>query len=190
MITDAILSRPRLVLGVALLLSVAGAFAWVQMPREEDPRMAERFGLLAAPFPGAGAEQIERLVVTPLENQLAEVEEVDSVRVTIRAGIAILTIELGQDIDDTDTAWSRVEDAVERARRDMPDAALPPTLQHDLIETEAVLLAIRGPTDVLELAYAAEALKRELLAVDDVAEVEISGDPGEQVVVELDEAMS
>ncbi len=190
MITDAILGRPRLVLGVALMLSVAGAFAWVQMPREEDPRLAERFGMIVAPFPGAGAEQIERLVVVPIEDELAEVDEVDEVRVTIRASIALFNIELDESVEDTDAAWDRVEDAVTRARREMPEAAQPPVLQHDLIDTESVLIAISGPPDVLTLVDAAEALERELLSVEDVAQVKISGDPGEEIVIALDEAMA
>ncbi|MCB9591760.1 MAG: efflux RND transporter permease subunit [Sandaracinaceae bacterium] len=188
MIVDALLSRPRLVLGVALLASVAGMVAWTTMPREEDPRLAERFGLLVAPFPGADAEQVERLVVAPLEDELAEVDEVRSVRTTIRASVAILQVELEDSVDDTDTAWDRVEDAMARAHRDMPEGARTPSLEHDLVETESVVLAVRGTEDVLALADAAEALKRALLALDDVAEVEITGDPGEQVVIELDEA--
>ncbi|MCA9610342.1 MAG: efflux RND transporter permease subunit, partial [Myxococcales bacterium] len=190
MIADLLVDRPRLVLGVALLASVAGAVSWFTMPREEDPRLVGRFGLLVAPYPGADPAEVERLVVEPLEEELAEVDEVKEVRTTIRASVAVLSIELGRDVDDVDSAWDRVEDAVARARAEMPEGLPPTSLDHDLVETEAVVLAVRGSNDVLALADAARALERRLLRVEGVAEVAITGDPGEQIAIELDEATS
>ncbi|MGF1465904.1 MAG: efflux RND transporter permease subunit [Sandaracinaceae bacterium] len=180
--------RPRLTLGLALLLSGAGVAAWFTMPREEDPTLAERFGLVLAPFPGADAEQVERLVVDPLEEELSEVEQVQEVRTTVRSGIAILNVELRREVTDTDPAWDRVEDALEDAYGDLPAAALEPSLDHDLNDTEAVLLALTGPHDVLALADAADALRRRLLTLGNVSRVDVTGDPGEQIPVAFHEA--
>ncbi len=189
-LVQGLLARPRFALGLALLLGVAGVFAWLTMPREEDPRLAERIGLVLAPLPGADAEQIERLVVEPLEDHLAEVDELQEIRVTIRASIAIVSLELEPDVTDTGEAWSRVEDALEAAHREMPDSALAPSLDHSLIGTESVVVAVSGSADALVLADAADALRRALLGVGTVSEVAVHGDPGEQIAVSLDEATS
>lgn len=185
-----LLERPRFALGIALLLSAAGLIAWFSMPREEDPRLAERIGLVLAPFPGADAEQVERLVVEPLEEHLSEVDAIKEIRVTIRASIAIVNLELEEDVTETGEAWGRVQDALDEAYREMPASAIEPSLDYSLIGTESVVVAISGSADVLALADAADALRRDLLGVSTVSEVALNGDPGEQIVIALDEATS
>ncbi|MCA9607215.1 MAG: efflux RND transporter permease subunit [Myxococcales bacterium] len=188
-VVDALLGRPRLLLGSALLASGVGVAAWLTMPRQEDPSITERFGMVVTTLPGADAEQVERLVARPLEEELAEVEEVVETRATLRASVAVVEIRLASSVapDEVDRAWDRVEEALARARREMPAEAVP-SLDHDVVRTEALVLAVSGPTDVVELAEAAEAVERRLLAIDDVAHVALTGDPGEQIVIELDEA--
>lgn len=183
-----LLSRPRLVLAFALVLSAAGVLAWFQMPREEDPRLGDRFGQVVSVFPGANVANIERLVVRPLEDELAQVDELKSVEVTIRSSVAVFVLELNGDVLDTDEAWNDVRDALERGHRDAPEAVRAPVFAHELNRTESIVIAVRSSGDRLELAESAEVLKSAMLAVANVAEVNVTGDPGEQVSVLLDEA--
>lgn len=184
----ALLGRTRLVLGVAILLSGAGVLAWTGMPREEDPRLSDRIGQIVVPFPGADAEQIERLVVEPIEDELAQVDELKTVEVDIRTSVAVFRLELLGSVTDTETAWDAVDEAIEKGSLDLPAAALKPRFQHDMMNTEAVLLAITGSSDRLVLADEADRLRDHLLTVDDVSEVVISGDPAEQISILLDDA--
>ena len=85
--------RPRLVIAVASLLSLMGVVAWLTMPREEDPKIAARAALVVAPFPGASALDVERLVVVRLEEQLAEVAQLEHVDVTVRLADEALKFE-------------------------------------------------------------------------------------------------
>jgi len=185
---DALLARPRSVLGLVLALTVAGVLSWMNMPREEDPRLAERMGLLVAPYPGGDILDVERLVVEPLEDELAEVDVVLSVRATVRAGVAILTVELRPDVTETDLAWSDVEDAIERAHAEMPPAVPTLALDHDIFDTESVVVALRGTGDRLALRDVADEVEARLLGVEGVARVERAGDPGEQITIDLDDA--
>lgn len=187
---DALVARARLTVGVAVLLSVAGVWAWFNMPREEDPRLAERVGLMVVPMPGADTEQVERLVVQPLEDELMEIDDVKQTEATVRSGVAILTIELRDSVTATDEVWNRVREAADRARHEMPNGVLPATLDHALMETESIVLAVTGFNDVIELADAAERLRRRLLTLPEVSRVKVSGDPGEQITVALDESAS
>lgn len=189
---EGLLARPRITLGLALLLSSAGAVAWATMAREEDPRLARRVALVVAPYPGAEATEVERLVVRPIEDALAEVPEILRVQATIRTGLALLNVELRPDVsgDETDRAWSEVRDALEDARAEMPDEALAPRLDDDVQDTESVLVAITsadGNGDVLALADAADALEARLLALPDVVRVAITGDPGARVTIDVDD---
>jgi multidrug efflux pump subunit AcrB/outer membrane protein TolC len=189
---EGLLARPRITLGLALLLSAAGAVAWTTMPREEDPRLARRVALVIAPYPGAEATEVERLIARPIEDALAEVPEILRVQATIRTGLAIVNVELRPDVggDETARAWSDVREALEDARADMPDEALAPRLDDDVQDTESVLVAITsadGNGDVLALADAADALEARMLALPDVARVAITGDPGARITIDVDD---
>ena len=182
------LERRRLMLATALLLALAGVASWMTMPREEDPAFPRRNGLVVTPFPGADAETVERLVVEPIEEHLAEVEEVWEVVSTARAGVAIVRIELHEHIYATDDAWDEVEDAVAVARREFPAGVGEPELEDDTVSQEAVVLALTGDPDPLALERAAEKIKRRLLAIDGVKQVELLADPGQQITIEYDDA--
>lgn len=189
---EGLLARPRITLGLALLLSGVGVVSWSTMPREEDPRLARRIALVVAPYPGAEATEVERLVVRPIEDALAEVPEILRVQATIRTGLALLNVELRPDVGagDTDRAWSDVRDELDEARIAMPDEALAPRLDDDVLDTESVLVAItsaEGNGDVLFLADAADALEARLLALPDVARVAITGDPGARITIDVDD---
>ena len=187
---DSLLQRRRLVVASAVLLALAGLLSWSTMPREEDPQFPRRNGLVLVSFPGADAETVERLVVEPLEEHLAEVEEIWKVDSVARAGVAILQIEQRETIYDTSSAWDEVEDALDRARAEFPAGVSEPSLDDDLVSQSAIVLAVTGSGDPLVLDHAAERIKRELLALDPVKEVELVADPGEQITIEYDDAVA
>jgi len=185
-----LLERHRLVVATALLLALTGVLSWITMPREEDPQFPQRNGLVLTYFPGADAETVERLVVEPLEEHLAEVEEISEVFSTARAGVAIIRVEFHENVYATDDAWDEVQDALDQARNEFPDGVSEPDLEDDLVSQEAVVLAVTGSVDPLLLMDAAETLKRRLLALEAVKRVKIAADPGEQITIEYDGAMA
>jgi multidrug efflux pump subunit AcrB len=123
-----ILDNRRLVLTITTLLSVAGAILWMTMVRQEDPRLPNFWGQVVAPYPGADAPTVERLVLDPIEDALAEVSEIKSVEATAYEEVAVLRIELRGGIRDFDKAWDKVRDALEKARLDFPQGAGLPVL--------------------------------------------------------------
>ena len=184
----AFLSRRRIVLGLPTLLALAGMLAWQTMPRQEDPRLPARWAFLTTPFVGASPEQLERLVLEPLEKSLAEVEDVTRTESTARAGVAITEIELAGHVYDTSRAWDEVRRALERSRKDFPEGVGAFDLNDDVVTPESIVLALTGSTDLLGLLEAAKRLKRELLSISSIKRIRIVGDPGQEVVVRLDDA--
>ncbi|HEX9732043.1 MAG TPA: efflux RND transporter permease subunit, partial [Thermoanaerobaculia bacterium] len=185
---DPLLRRRRLVLATTVLLAATGVVSWTTMPREEDPRFPRRDGTVVTVFPGADAETVERLVIEPIEERLAEVEAVAEVVSTARAGVAVQHVEFYETVYDTEKGWDEVEEALEKARKDFPAGVLEPELDDDLVSQDSVVYAVVGSADPLVLTAAAERVKRELLALDPVKEVSLIADPGEQIVVEYDDA--
>jgi multidrug efflux pump subunit AcrB len=186
---DFFLLRPRVSLSIAGLLALTGVFAWLYMPRLEDPEMSDRWAMVITPYPGADPERVERMVLEPIESELAEVAELKRIDSTARAGFALITLELRDavDVEGIDGIWDRVEKSLARARRRFPEGAGEPVLDRNVSDPEAIVLAITGG-DAKTLRLAADKVERALLGIPDVSRVTRIGDPGEQVTVELDPA--
>src|SRR5690606_34318435 len=104
---DAIVQRPRLIMMMLVMLSLAGLASYGNMARQEDPRFPDRSGLITVIYPGTTAETIERLILEPLQDELSQVEEVLEFTASARTGIALVNIGLQDDIYDTAPAWER-----------------------------------------------------------------------------------
>ena len=81
-LVDRILDNRRLVLSAVVLLSLMGGIMWKTMVRQEDPRLPDFWGQVVAPYPGADAPTVERLVLEPIEDALAEVSDIKLVEAT------------------------------------------------------------------------------------------------------------
>ena len=150
-----ILNNRRLVLTITLLLSFTGAFLWITMVRQEDPRLPDFWGQVVAPYPGADALTVERLVLKPIEDALAEVSDIKFVEATAYEEVAVLRIELRGGIRDFDRAWDKVRDALEKGRLDFPQGAGKPVLDENQVDQDAIVLAVTGSADTQALLQGA-----------------------------------
>ncbi len=185
---DAALQRRRLVLATVLLLSLIGAAAWFGMNRQEDPFFPYRYAQVVVQWPGAEPAEVERLVLDPVEEELAQVEEVHEIIGAARLGVAVLTVGLGQHIYDTGSAWDRVRVALDRAQRRIPPEAGSIELDDRSMDAHGIVLAITGSDDPLVRLEAARSIRRDLFSLRDIARIELLADPGEQLLIQLDPA--
>lgn len=184
------LRQRRLVMAVTALLALLGVAAWFSMERQEDPFFPYRFGQVLVPYPGAEPAQVERLVLNPLEEELAQVEQVNRIIGTARLGFAHVTVEMHEHVYDTDAAWERIRIAVDRARRQFPEGVGAPEIKDRDSDTHGIVLALTGSDDLLELREAAERLRRDLFRLKSIARIELLADPGQQLVIGWDDALA
>jgi multidrug efflux pump subunit AcrB len=78
---------------LALVGLLMGVFAVLITPREEEPQINVTFANVFIPFPGATAREVEKLVSSPAEQVLAEIEGVEHVYSVSRPGLAVLTVQ-------------------------------------------------------------------------------------------------
>jgi len=183
-----LLNFQRLLGMVVTMLCLLGIAAYSTMPRQEDPSFPYRAGLITINYPGASAEAVERLVLQPLSDELRQVEEVDFTQATARTGVAVFNVRLNDTIYDTDSAWDRVRQAMDRARLDFPDDVGHMVLDDRLIDIPAIILAVSGSGSVTELSDVAERLKQNLADIPGVSRIELEGDADEQITLALDDA--
>lgn len=183
-----LLQRPRLIGLVVVMLSLLGVASYLTMARQEDPSFPYRAGMITLTYPGAMAEAVERLVLEPLSDELSQVEEVNHFTATARTGFLLVAINLKDAIYDTDSAWDRVRQAMERARLEFPAGVGQMELDDRLIDIPAVVLAVRGDASLVLLSREAERLKRELADLPGLSRVTLDGEVDEQITIALRDA--
>ncbi|MCG8314104.1 MAG: efflux RND transporter permease subunit [Pseudomonadales bacterium] len=176
----------RFVFAFAAMAVLMGLAAYGTMARQEDPSFPYRVGTLQVVYPGATAQQIEKLITEPLEEALAQVEELHKVSSISRDNVAIVTLQLADNIYATDTAWDRVRRAVDRAEREFPQGVTDIELEDRRMEIPSVVLSVTGSDDPIVLADAAEELKQRLLSLPYVSRIEINGAPENELIIEIE----
>ncbi|MDF9392551.1 MULTISPECIES: efflux RND transporter permease subunit [Methylococcus] len=104
-----ITSKLSLVFLIASFL--LGAAALLLTPREEEPQIVVPVADVFISAPGASAEEVEKLVATPLESRLREIDGVEYVYSASRAGEAMVTVRfyVGEDREDSLLkVWSKL----------------------------------------------------------------------------------
>ncbi len=91
---------PVLIMSVAIAL---GAFALMVTPREEEPQIVVPSADVLIQAPGLDARQVERLVATPVEKLLAQIDGVEHVYSVSHAGRAVVSVSfyVGEDREDS-----------------------------------------------------------------------------------------
>ena len=95
-----------------LIISLlAGAAALILTPREEDPQIVVPVMDVLIEYPGASSEEVEKLVSTPLEGLLKQIEGVEYVYSISKPGSAMVTVRylVGQNFEDSLVkTWDRL----------------------------------------------------------------------------------
>ncbi len=188
-LTKLLVQQKRLILTTAILLALAGMSAWFNMNRQEDPFFPYRNGFVLTQYPGASVEDIENLVLEPLEQELAQVEEVYQLRGLARAGFAQVTLKMHEHIYDTDAAWNHVRDAIKRAKAKFPQGVFEPVINDRVIDTPLAVFAITGNNNIMVLRQAAEDIKKELLKVPELSKIKLYAQAIEEISIEPNKAL-
>jgi len=179
-----LVNQKRLILTTAILFAIAGLSSWFNMNRQEDPFFPYRNGFVLTQYPGASVEDIENLVLEPLEQEISQVEEVDEIKGVARAGFAQITVRMKEYVYDTNTGWNNVRDAIKRAKVKFPNGVLEPVLDDKVIDTPLVVYAISGHNDIMHMRKVAEEIKKSLLTVPELSKIKFYAQAEEEIAIE------
>ncbi len=179
--------RFRVVVYVLLvLIVVAGARAYMALPREAAPEIQIPVVLVTTPYVGVSPDDIESLVTHVLERELKEVKDLKEMRSTSAEGASIITLEFEPETD-IDTALSNIRAQVDRAKPELPPDAEEPVITE--ISTEdfpVMIVSLAGDYGLVRLKEVAEALQDDLELVPGVLDVKISGEIEREIQVFVD----
>jgi len=176
---------------LALMALLLGLLALLITPREEEPQIDVTMANVFVPFPGADVHDVENLVAYPLEQKLAEIQNVKHVYSLSRPGLAIITVEFEVGVP-RQTAVVRLYNQVYQNQDFVPPGlgAGPPLIRPMGIDDVPVMALTLWSDDAqrgaIELAEIAHTLEVEIKRIPGTRDVYTIGAPDRAVVVELD----
>ena len=192
-IARASIDRPLYTWIIMLAALLGGIWGFLNLGRLEDPAFTIKQAVVVTHYPGASAEQVALEVSEPLESAIQKMGEVKKITSINRPGFSRIDVEMHDTYDGTElpAIWTDLRAKVGDAARGLPQGVSQPFVNDSFGDVFGLFYAVtsEGFSDA-EKHQLATFLRREILAVDGVADVEISGLPDEAVFVEPDMAIS
>ena len=185
-IIDFALSKARVFVGILVFIIVSGSATYITIPKESTPDVNIPIIYVSLSQTGISAEDSERLLVKPIEDEVKSVEGIKEVRSTAYSGGGNVLLEFDAGFN-ADQAMQDVREKVDRAKGDLPDEANEPTVSEVNISTFPILLiSLVGDLPDRALQDLAVKLQDDIETISSVLEAKIGGKRFEQVDILID----
>ena len=179
------LRYPAVTLILTAMVVIVGIHAFLKMQRTEDPTITIRTGIVAAMYPGATSEQVEKQVTKTLEKHIFKFPEVRKEKTysTSRPGVVIINVELEDNVKNSDQFWAKLRHEMILTRAtELPAGVQGPIVNSDFGDTVAMLIAIHGKRyGYRELRDFADKMHDEMRTVRLVGKIYTYGTQGEEI---------
>lgn len=183
---SAAFGRARVVALLLISILTVGAVGYVAIPKESSPEVAIPIIYVVTTLEGISPEDSERLLVEPLETELSSIEGLKEMTGSAAEGYASVTLEFDPGFE-SEEAMSKVREAVDRAKTDLPEDATEPSVNEVNTSLFPILTTIlSGPVPERTLIRIAEDLQDDMEALEGVLEVDIGGTREELLEVLID----
>lgn len=178
--------RPLMVNLISIFLMALGIYAIFDINREAFPNVNLDRIQIDIPYPGASPSEIERLVITPIEQEIKALDGIDTMNSIAFSGSGIITLDLDPDSNNRDQIVNDVQMAVDQAvlPEDLPTQ--PYVLEVDGAVFPIIQLAISADISDLELKRLGDRIQDDLLGIKGIAKVLIQGDRKAEIRITVD----
>lgn len=164
-------------------LTLSGVVAVIAIPKESAPEVIIPVGLVTTTMRGASAEDLERLVTDKLENEILNLDDIDTVTSSSIEGVAVVSAQFTA-YADIDKSIADLKDAVDRAKPELPDEADEPRVTKiNFAEQPMMILSVTADRPAAALADLGDDLAKELKDVRGVSDITVSGARPREVAV-------
>ncbi|MFB7515963.1 efflux RND transporter permease subunit [Streptomyces sp. NPDC056144] len=179
----------RALIGLMSIVAIVfGAIAIPQLKQQLFPSIELPMVSILAPYQGASPDVVEKQVVEPLESSLKSVDGLKGVTATASEGMAVVMASFDYGDDSTKQLVADVQQAVNRARAQLPDTVDPQVIAGSTDDMPTVVLAASSGKDQQALADQLErTVVPALEGIEGVGQVSVSGVQDLQISVVPDQ---
>ncbi|NOR52964.1 MAG: hypothetical protein GQ536_02605, partial [Candidatus Aminicenantes bacterium] len=180
------IDKPVLVTLITILLVLLGIIGLRTLPLEEYPKINVPWVVVAIPYPGAAAEDIEQQVTVKVDEKLNGIKHLKQLESYAREGVSVHALELYEKADKQD-ALTEIRDKIDQIKKDLPEDVEEPIVEDIAFDSVPIILVnVTAELDPLTLKKIAKDIKIEIEAVPGVREVAFYGGLEQEVQVQVD----
>lgn len=188
-ITRAAIENDRVTFVALILVIIGGLFAFFNLPRDYDPGFTVRVAQVVTYFPGASPKRVEQLVTDKLEKSIQEIPELDYVESRSKNGVSVVFVHIREEYTEMRPIWDDLRRKVAGTEPDLPEAVIGPFVNDEFGDVFGIIISLTGEGfSYAELKEVADAVRNELLMIQDLAKVDIYGEQAERIFVEYQNA--
>lgn len=172
---------------LTVLITLIGVFSYVTLPKEAFPEVEIPIFNVVTVYAGASPADIENVITRPIEQELKGIDGIDEISSVSKQATSIITIEF-QTSKDKLVAQQEVNDAVEKARTDLPaQLTQEPQVNDFNLDDQPILnINLYGNFDLVELKQFADEIQEQIESLTDVNEAEIVGALEREIQINVD----
>lgn len=178
------IDKPLLNHILLIFIVVMSIFAYVKIPKEIFPPSQMDKVSITGGYVGTSADVLDKMVVKSIEDDLSNVDELESTKTTIKNGSFSIIADIKPGSNNA-TVLSDVKDIVSAVRKDLPADMAEPIAKIAVKNFPLVLIALAGDVPKEELLDRADELKSQLSVFKDLSEIAIRGDADHELVVRI-----
>ncbi len=169
----------------ALVLAM-GLNSLINMPRGEDPETDQPSFSIVVVYPGTSPEDMEKLVVDPMEKRINELDDIKRLTTSINDGLAVFRVDYKHE-SDKDEKYQEIIRETDALRKELPQDIYSITIQRfSSTDVNILQLALISETaSYRELQDKVETLEERLEKIKSLKKIESFGFPEQEVKVEL-----
>ncbi len=178
---------------LTFLIVITGLIAYITMPREDFPEIIENKVYISSVFPGNSAEDVEKLIVKPLEKEIKNISGVDKITSSSFQDYGMIIVEFADNVT-IEEAKTKIKDKVDvvKADTDWPNldngSKVEPSVFELNISEEVPILNInlQGNYTTQQLKKYGELLEDDIEEIAEVKQVDILGVDDKEVEIAVD----
>ncbi|PIQ89887.1 MAG: MFS transporter [Candidatus Omnitrophica bacterium CG11_big_fil_rev_8_21_14_0_20_42_13] len=171
---------------LSVFLVLAGLVSLLQLRREAFPEVSFDKVTVTTIYKGATPEEVERLVTTPLEKELKEVDDIDEMDSSSREGLSTIVLTMSPDARDKRKIVDDIQTAIDKAV-DLPKDTEKPLVTEIVSKNiPVIIVSLSGNIKESELQQYAQELEDRFLDINGVALVRRRGFREREIWIEAD----
>jgi len=178
---------------LTLLIVITGVIAYTTMPREDFPEIIENKVYISSVFPGNSAEDVEKLIVKPLEKEIKNISGVEKVTASSFQDYGMIVVEFADNVG-IEEAKVKIKDKVDLAKADTDwpnldnGSKVEPSVFELNISEEVPILNInmQGNYTTQQLKDYGKKLQDDIEEIPEVKKVDILGVDDKEVEIAVD----
>jgi len=180
------INHPKTVLFTSLGIFIASIAAYFILPLELIPRIEIPYAFVSATYLGAAPSEVETEIIKPIEEKLAQLQDVDDITAYALQNVGFITIKFSPEADlkqSIDDLKERVNEAIPELRDEIENVTV---TDIDFADMPISILNIYGEFTPHELRKQAELIKDQLTRISGVNQVEMFGGEEREIAIEVD----